>query len=89
MLHDSTETAATDQLDFDGLFQGLSTAAGQQVGVDAQTAQNCYAVLCRLCLLLPNDTQDRHQTDVHTAEVAGPHPELKLPAYTGHTHCRS
>jgi len=76
----------TDQLDFDRLLQWLRAAACQQVGVDAQTAQHRYAVLCGLGLLLPNNPQDRHQADMHTAEVAGTHPELELPACNACTY---
>ena len=68
------------QLGLDRLLQRLRAAAGQQVGVDAQAAQHCHAVLSGLGLLLPHHPQHRHQADVHAAEVASTHSELKLPA---------
>ena len=47
----------THQFDLDRLLQGLRAAAGQQVGVDAQAAEHCHAVLGGLGLLLPNHAQ--------------------------------
>lgn len=74
----------TDQLGLDRLLERLGAAAGQQVGIDAQAAQHRHTVLRRLCLLLPNHTQDWNQADMHAAEIACPHPELKLPATSPH-----
>ena len=42
------------QFDFDRLLQGVGAAAGEEVGVDAQAAQHCHAVLGGLGLLLPH-----------------------------------
>lgn len=62
----------------DGWGEGLLGAAGEQVGVHAEGAQDGNAVLCRLGLLLAHNAQHRHQAHVHHAEVARAHPELEL-----------
>ena len=53
---DALETV-THQFDLDRLLQGLRAAAGQQVGVNAQAAQHCHAVLSGLGLLLADHAQ--------------------------------
>lgn len=53
-------------------------AAGEQVGVHAQGAQDGHAVLRGLGFLLAHHAQHWHQAHVHHAEVAGAHPELEL-----------
>lgn len=79
--HSSVVRQAVDthQLFPHGWLDGVSAAARQQRGIDAQRAQHRHAVLRRLGLLLAHDAQHRHQADVHHAEVAGAHFELKLP----------